>query len=344
MTAGAALPERFDTVEALEEFLSAPTPGLSEDLAAIDGDLLVLGCAGKVGPTLCRLAKRAAPGKRTIGVARFSDPAVRQRMESWGIETIACDLTDRRAVDRLPRTRNVVFMAGRKFGTTGAEPFTWLMNAYVPGLVGETFEGSRIVAFSTLCVYPFAPVAGAGCGETCAPSPPGEYANSCVGRERILQHFTGRGGTSGRLARLNYAIDLRYGVLMEIGLKVLKGEPIDVTTGHVNVVWQGDAINHILRCLRHCTSPAAPINIGARRNEAVRAIAQAFGQRFGRAPAFSGTEADTAWVNDCGEATRLFGSPLVPLERMIDWTAEWIGRGMPTYGKPTRYEVRDGRF
>jgi nucleoside-diphosphate-sugar epimerase len=331
-------------VDALDELVSRPMPALIDDLAALDGDLLFLGVAGKVGPLMARMARRAAPDKRVIGVARFSDPSVREQLEAWGVETIPCDLIDPVAVSGLPRVRNVIFMAGRKFGTTGDEAFTWLMNAYVPGLVGAHFQGSRMVAFSTLCVYPFAPVDGPGCDESCPPAPPGEYGNSCVGRERLIQHFTRAHGTSGRLARLNYAIDLRYGVLCDIGQRILAGDPIDLTTGHVSVIWQGDASVQILRCLRHTTSPATPINIGAPAHVRVRDLAEGLGARLGRTPRFAGTEAPDAWVNDTRLAQRLFGLPDVPLERMLDWTADWLRRGMPCYDKPTRYELRNGAF
>ena len=210
------LPDRIDDVDALEELISRPSQALVDDLARLDGDIMILGVGGKVGPGLARMAKRAAPTKRVVGVARFSDPAVRQRLESWGVETLTADLLDRAAVAELPKIENVVFMAGRKFGTTGDEPFSWAMNLHVPAIVAEAFTGSRIVAFSTLCVYPYAEVMQGGTDEATPPGPPGEYANSCLGRERIFQYFSGRHGTPGRLIRLNYAIDLRYGVLHDV--------------------------------------------------------------------------------------------------------------------------------
>jgi nucleoside-diphosphate-sugar epimerase len=314
------------------------------DLAELDGDILVLGVAGKVGPTLARMARRAAPRKRVVGVSRFSDPAVRGRLEDWGIETIPCDLLDRRAVEALPRLPNVIFMAGRKFGTTGDEAFTWAMNVYVPGMVADVFAGSRIVAFSTLCVYPFADVKSAGWTESCPPEPFGEYANSCVGRERTIQYFTKKRGSYGRLVRLNYAIDLRYGVLHDIGRRIVAGQPIDLRTGYANIVWQGDANVQILRSLGHCTSPASPLNIGSPANASIRDLATRLGARLGKRPVFVNEEAPDAWINDTGQATALFGHPVVTVERMLDWTADWLQRGMPSYGKPTRYEERSGRF
>jgi nucleoside-diphosphate-sugar epimerase len=277
-------------------------------------------------------------------VARFSDGDVRRRLESWGIETIACDLFDHGALEALPSIANVVFMVGRKFGTTGDEPHTWATNAYLPGLVAERFADSRIVAFSTLCVYPFAPVDGPGFREEDPPGPHGEYGNSCVGRERILQYFSQMHGTPGRLIRLNYAIDLRYGVLHDVARRVWQQQPIDLTTSLANVIWQGDANGHILRAFGHCTTPTSPLNVGMPEHISIREIAERFGELFDKSPVFSGTPADTAWINDTSEAARLFGPPQVPVHRMIAWTADWIARGMPRYQKPTRYEVRDGRF
>lgn len=339
------LPERIDSVDTLEDLLSTPTAGLVEDFSRLEGDILILGVGGKVGPTLARMAKRAAPGKRVIGVARFSDPQVKQRLEAAGVETITCDLLDRSAVAALPRCANVVFMAGRKFGTDGQEPFTWAMNAVVPAYVGECFEGTRFVAFSTLCVYPFSPVDGPGARpDDTPPTPVGEYPNSCVARERVFQYFSGKTDSPGRLARLNYAIDCRYGVLIDIALKVLHGKPIDIRTGVANVIWQGDAISHILRCLGQGTVPARPINIGAPEPAIVREVARRFGDYFGKEPRFEGEEQPMAWHNDNREAQQLFGDPVVDLETMIRWNARWLLEGRELHDKPTHYDQRQGVF
>lgn len=344
-----ALPDRFDDVEALEAFMSEPSPALVAGLARIDGDILVLGVGGKMGPTLARMARRAAPQRRVLGVARFSDPALRASLERHGVECIACDLLERDALARLPNVRdgvrNVVFMAGHKFGAADNAALTWMMNVGVPMNVAETFREARIVAFSTACVYPFVPVDGPGADESTPPMPPaGDYANSCVGRERMFEYGSRRYGTPGRFVRLSYAIDLRYGVLYDVASTVFEQRPLDLTMGHANVIWQGDANEQSLRLLAHCTTPATPINITGPEHTSIRWLASEFGKRFGKAPHFTGREAPTAWLEDTTEAQRLFGQPRVPIERMIDWVADWIERGGPSLNKPTHFETRDGKY
>ena len=339
------LPERFESVAALEDFMTEPTPALIDDLARVPGGILVLGAAGKMGPTLARMAKRAAPAKRIVGVARFTDRAARTSLDTAGVETIACDLLDRGAVAALPKLDNVVFMAAMKFGATGNPALTWAMNVHVPAIVAEAFPSARIVAFSTGCVYPFVPVGGGGATEdTPAVPPPGDYANSCVGRERMFEHFSARLGTSGRLVRLNYAIDMRYGVLHDVAAKVRDGVPIDLSMGHVNAIWQGDANAAALRCLAHTTTPTTPINVTGPETISVRWLAEEFGRRFGHTPVFTGTEAEAGWVSNAMRMVAELGPPRVPLESMIGWTTDWLARGGASLGKPTHYEVRDGRF
>jgi nucleoside-diphosphate-sugar epimerase len=335
----------FRDVEALEEHMTQPTQELRADLARVDGDILVLGVGGKMGPTLARMAKRAAPEKKVIGVARFSEKGLREKLEARDIECIACDLLDRAALERLPRPRNVVFMAGHKFGASGQPWLTWAMNVAVPHMVAETFRESRIVAFSTACVYPYVDVGGSGAKESTETiPPPGDYAASCVGREQMFFHGSRRYGTPGRLVRLSYAIDMRYGVLHDVAWNVFQQKPVDLAMGHVNVIWQGDANEQALRLLAHCSSPATPINITGPDKVSVRWLAEEFGKRLGRKPKLAGREAPTAWLIDTGEAKRLFGAPRVPLASMIDWVADWVSRGQPSLGKPTHFDTRDGRY
>ena len=333
----------FADVEDLEEYMTRPSAELEADLAGI-GDILVLGVGGKMGPTLARMAKRAAPRSRVIAVARFSEKGLKTRLESQGLECIACDLLDRGALERLPRASNVVFMAGHKFGAAGDPSFTWAMNVAVPFMAAETFRESRIVAFSTACVYPYVDVHGPGAPETLATTPPpGDYASSCVGREQMFMYGSRRYGTPGRLVRLSYAIDMRYGVLYDVAASVFKGEPVALGMGYANVIWQGDANEQALRLLARCTSPASPINISGPR-VSVRALAEEFGKRFSKQPAFSGKEADTAWLIDTTQSKALLGAPRVPLATMIDWVADWVARGQPSLGKPTHFETRDGQY
>jgi hypothetical protein len=338
------LPDKIADIAALDELLCRPSQALIDDLQKVDGDIMILGVAGKMGPTLAGLAKAALPGRRVIGVARFSEAATKTWLEARCIETIGCDLLDEAAIKALPRAPNVIFMAGRKFGAEGDLPLTWAMNAHVPALVAQAFRASRIVAFSTGCVYPFVPVDGKGASEEMAPNPPGEYAQSCVGRERMFEYFSKQFSTPGKLFRLNYAIDMRYGVLHDIATKILSGKPIDVSLGHVNFIWQGDASSQALRCLAHCDTPTSPINVSGHDICAVRDLAGRLGARLGREPILIGKEEPTAWLTDTSLATRLFGQPVVDTDRLIGWTADWVARSMPSLGKPTKYEVRDGRY
>jgi nucleoside-diphosphate-sugar epimerase len=337
------LPERFDGVAHLEEVMTTPSGALAADLARAPGDILVLGVGGKMGPTLARMAKRAAPERRVIGVARFSDAEARASLEAAGVECVTADLLDPAAIARLPDAPNVVFMAGRKFGSSGREDLTWAMNAHVPALVAERYRRARIVAFSTACVYAFVSPRSGGAREDAPLTPPGEYANSCVARERMFEYFSRRYETPGRLIRLSYAIDMRYGVLHDIAQSVLAREPIDLAMGYVNVIWQGDANEQALRAIAHCTSPTSGLNVSGPMAR-VRDLATGLGERLGIAPQLTGTEADTAWLVDCTQAALAFGPPRVGIETLLDWTADWVARGGSSLGKATHFDVRDGRY
>ncbi len=330
--------------EALEEVLSRPDAALAVDLAATPGDILVLGAAGKMGPTLCRLAKRADPARRVIAVARWSEEGLRARMEAWGIECLTADLTDRAALAALPDAPNVVFMAARKFGSTGNEALTWAMNVLLPAMVAERYASSRIVFFSTGNVLPLVPVASGGADDATAPAPIGDYAASCLGRERVFQHAAATRGTPCFGIRLNYAIDLRYGVLADIAAKVLEGRPVPLAMGHANVIWQGDANAWTLRALRRAAPECPILNVTGPETVSVRWVAQRFGARFGRAPMLEGQEAPDALLSNAARAFATFGYPRVALETMLCWVADWVAQGGRSLGRATKFEVRDGRF
>jgi nucleoside-diphosphate-sugar epimerase len=335
-------------VAAVEEALSRPTPGLAQALAALDGDLMILGVGGKMGPTLARMARRAldeAGSRRSVyGVARFTQPEVRGELESAGVRAVPCDLLDRAAVSDLPDAPNVIFMAGMKFGSTGAEALTWAMNAVVPSLVAERYRDARIVVFSSGNIYPIASVLRGGSTETSGTGPVGEYAQSALARERVFEHFSRRSGTRVVIFRLNYAIDLRYGILLDVAQQVAAGTPIDLTMGNVNVIWQGDANAIALRCLSHAQSPPLVLNVTGPETVSIRHLALRFGELLDRVPILIGEEAPTALLSNAAQCFRLFGYPTVPLEQMIRWVADWVRHGGATLNKPTHYETRDGKF
>lgn len=341
----ATLPSGFADAEALEDFMTTPTPALERDLRALPGDLMVLGVGGKMGPTLARMAKRAVPGKRVIGVARFSEKGLRARLESQGIECIACDLLERASLERLPAIENIMFMAGHKFGAAGNPDFTWAMNVAVPFMVAETFRAARFTVFSTACVYPFVDVNGRGADEAVPRLPaPGDYASSCVGREMMFEYAARKYGSRAALMRLEYAIDMRYGVLHDVAAKVYAGKAVDVTMGHVNVIWQGEANEQALRLLAHATSPATAYNVSGPEVVSVRWLAAEFGKRFGKPAQVTGTEEPTALLVDTALTQKMLGAPSIPLARMIDWVADWIQRGLPSLGKDTHFSTRDGKY
>lgn len=336
-------------VETLEENLSQPTLGVMETLRQVSGDILVLGAGGKIGPTLARMVRRACnslgqPTRRVIAVSRFSSVEGRESLTRHGVETIACDLLDRTAVASLPDASNVLYLAGQKFGTQQQPWRTWEVNTLAPAIIANRYAGSRIVAFSTGCVYPLMPVDGPGAREDDPLEPPGEYANSCVGRERILEAFAHRHGTCLLHFRLCYAIDLRYGVLCDIAQRIWTDQPVDLTMGAVHVIWQGDANARAIQCLAHTASPPVALNVTGLERVAIRDLARRLGVCLGRSPIFTGTEGTRAWIWDASRSYELFGPPTVSLDKMIEATAHWTKRGGSTLGKPTHFEAAEGRF
>jgi nucleoside-diphosphate-sugar epimerase len=341
-------PTGIASEDALEALLAEPSPHALAALQTLESDLLILGVGGKMGPTLARMAAQALAAIESpfqvIAVARFSQPALRTKLEAWGVKTIACDLLDREALAALPTSRNVIFMAGQKFGTTGAPSQTWAMNTYMPALVAERFVEARVVVFSTGNVYPLTPVVQGGSIECDAPEPVGEYANSCLGRERIFEHFSLSHGLRCAIMRLNYAIEFRYGVILDVALKVKQGQPVDLSMGAANVIWQGDANAQALALLAHCSSPPFVLNVTGPETVSIRRVAERFGVIFGVPPHFTGNEAPTALLNNAAQAQRLFGYPRISLDQMIEWTAAWVNKGGAMLNKPTHFEARDGRF
>ncbi|WP_372237351.1 NAD-dependent epimerase/dehydratase family protein [Paenibacillus sp. FSL H7-0331] len=338
----------IETIEQLEQKLAEPSDALVHDLAQVDGDIMLLGIGGKMGPSLARLAmnalRRAGVVKTIWGVSRFSDKALKDELEQEGVRTIACDLLDDEQLQQLPDVKNIIYMAGNKFGTTGREHFTWAMNAYLPGRVAEKFRNSRIVVFSSGNIYPFTPVFQGGATEETSPAPLGEYGQSTLGRERVFEHFSHHYAIPMVIYRLNYAIDLRYGVLLEVARSVQSGKPIDVTMGHANCIWQGDANEIALRSLNVCTSPPNFINVTGPETMSMRWIAEQFGKRLDKEPVFIGEESDMALLNNASKSHQLFGYPRVSLLQMIDWIAQWVKEGGSTWNKPTHFQERDGKY
>jgi nucleoside-diphosphate-sugar epimerase len=341
-------PEYFQNEEELEETLSMPTPEVIEMIKELEGDIIFLGVAGKMGVSMARMAKKACDKakikKRIIGVSRFSSEKHRQFLENSGIETIKGDLMKHDFIQNLPDVNNVFYLAGMKFGTSGNEPFTWAMNSYLPGLVADKYSKSRIVAFSTGCVYPLVSYKTGGSLETDHPDPVGEYAQSCLGRERLFEFGSINNNTPVSLIRLFYAVEMRYGVLVDIATKVFKGEPVDVTMGYSNVIWQGDANAMILQTIMHCKSPAMPINITGSELISIRETAIKFGKLMNKKVTITGIENETALLGNAELSFKLFGKPKISVNKVIEWTAKWISENKKLLGKPTHFEVRDGKY
>lgn len=332
----------------LEERLAQPSDELVEEIGKLDGDIMLLGVGGKMGPSLARLAvnaiKKSGVHREVIGASRFSSGGLREELEAAGVRTIAVDLLNDAELQRLPDVKNIIYMAGNKFGTQGNEHFTWSMNAYLPGRVAEKFRNSRIVVFSTGNVYPLTPVKQGGATEDSPTGPVGEYGQSCLGRERIFEHFSHKYGTEMTIYRLNYAVDLRYGVLLELAKAVQEERPIDIEMGHANCIWQGDANEIALRSLSICSNPPTVLNVTGPETISLRWAAEEFGKRLGKTPVFIGEEAPTALLSNAGKSNQLFGYPKVSLRQMIDWIAEWVQSDGPTWNKPTHFQEREGKY
>jgi dTDP-4-dehydrorhamnose reductase len=342
------LPSEVRDEAELEDLLSAPSAADVECVRRLNGDVLIIGAGGKMGPSLARRVQRAAARtggrSRVLAASRFSTPAVREKLEAEGIETIACDLLDPSQIAALPKAGNVLFLAGRKFGTMDRTDVTWATNTLVPARVAEHFTQSRMVVFSTGNVYQLVPAGGPASREDDAPAPVGEYAQSCLGRERVVEFVSRERNARALVYRLNYAVDLRYGTLVDIARKVLSGEAIDLTMGFFNAIWQGDANSYALRSLELVASPPAILNVTGPERISVRETAEWFGSLFGRPPRFVNSEGPVALLSDSSRCRALLGEPEVPLPVLRQWVAHWVRAGGPSLGKPTHFEVTDGRY
>jgi nucleoside-diphosphate-sugar epimerase len=341
-------PALIQTSAELDEILSRPSSAVIESIKNLHGDIMLLGAGGKMGPSLAELAQRAVTAagikKKIIAVSRFSNQVERERLQSIGIETISCNLLDANELQNLPETENVISLAGMKFGATGKAAETWATNTFLPGIAAQKFRNSRIVLFSTGNVYPLTPIKFGGSTEDDATGPIGEYAQSALGRERIFEYFSRALKIPGAIIRLNYAIDLRYGILLDVAQKVFQRRPVDLAMGQVNVIWQGDANAAVLRAFEICQTPPAVLNVTGPETVSIRQLAKKFGAIFQTEPIFENVEADTALLSNAGRCHRLFGYPSVSLQHMIEWIAHWVKISGPTLAKPTHYETRDGKF
>ncbi|MDV6029006.1 MAG: NAD(P)-dependent oxidoreductase [Phycisphaera sp. RhM] len=342
------LPEVIEDESQLEELLITPSAELIQWAATRSGSLVILGAGGKMGPTLAARAQRAidqaGAAAQVVAVSRFSDPVARDWLDQRGVKTVAADLLSQDALDELPDTDTVIYLVGSKFGTRQNPSHTWAVNTIAPACAMRRYPKSTFVALSTGNVYPFTPTDQGGSRESDALEPVGEYAYAAVGRERIFDHFSRVHGTPVAMIRLNYATDLRYGVLTDLALKVFRSETIDLTQGYFNCIWQGDANDLILRAVPLAQSPPRPINLTSLETFSVREVAQTFGQLLNRDVRFSGQESETALLSNASECAERLGGPATPMDRVIQWTAHWVRQDAPLLGKPTHFEVRDGAF
>ena len=339
---------KIESEKDLLDVLTRPSDQLIEYISTLSGPLLVLGAGGKMGPTLCvrahRAAKQASVPLDVIAVSRFSSPEKREWLESEGVQTIACDLMNRAEIAALPGAENIIYLVGMKFGTQNNPSLTWAVNTLTPAMVSERYPEARIVALSTGNVYPFIPVQKGGSVEGDVLTPLGEYANACVARERIFEYYTQVSSTQAVNVRLNYAIDLRYGVLVDLANQISRGEPIDLTMGYFNCIWQGDANDMIIRALDLAESPARALNLTGPETLQVRSVAKQLGRLLGKEVRFTGQETPTALLNNSTLAHLLLGAPEISIEQMIHRVADWVNRDLPTMQKPTHFQVRDGQY
>lgn len=336
------------TEQWLDNLLATPSPALINDMAKIKGDIMILGAGGKMGPTLCLLVKNACKAaniqKRIIAVSRFSDAVASQLLKDNGIEIISADLMDEGILNTLPDCENIIYMAGRKFGTDGQEYLTWAMNAWLPSLVAQRYKNSNIVVFSSGNIYPFVPIHSGGCDESIKTIPAGEYAMSCLARERMFEYGSNTYGTKVFIYRLNYAVDLRYGVFHDIATNILNNEPISISTPVFNCIWQGDANEIAIRGLLHCTSPSNKVNVTGPETVSVKYIANKLGKLLGKEPVFSGEEDINALLSNTSKSIEIFGYPTYGINEMVEMQAKWILNGGRSLGKPTHFEERKGSF
>ena len=345
---GIEFPKSFRNEEELDSYLSIPYPETIELMKRLEGDIILIGVGGKVGPSLARTlinaCHEAKVEKQIYGVDLFPDKAIQDKIQAMGVQTIACDLLDPVAVEKLPRVRNVIYLAGRKFGEVGSETLTWMINVVASENVARTYSNSNIVAFSTGCVYSLVSAESGGSVETDQPLPVGEYANSCLGRERIFEYYSTRGSSKTLLFRLNYAVELRYGVLVDIAKKVYAGQPVELSVGTVNMIWQGDVVNRAILCLEHTAKPAVALNVTGSEMLSVIDLAESFGKLFEKPVSFVGEDAGRAYLANASRSISLFGESKVDVQTLIPWVADWITSGRELIDKPTHFQVTNGQF
>jgi nucleoside-diphosphate-sugar epimerase len=328
----------------LEDILSEPTEATRKVIATLNGDIVVLGAGGKMGPTLAMMLKKTSDGKNIYAVSRFSEREVKARIEEAGVKTIEADLLDESSYSKLPKVENVFYLAGMKFGATGNQPLTWALNSFLPGFVARHYKDARIVVFSTGNVYPLVDINSGGAEEDTFPEPLGEYAQSCLGRERMFEYFSQLHKTAATLIRLNYANEPRYGIIVDLTLKILNDEPIDLTMGAVNLIWQRDANDYIIQAISLAKSPPTILNVTGPDTVPIRQLAEQIGKELNKEPRFVSHEAQTALLSNASYCFSVFGYPKTTLENMITMIVKWVTSDKKVLNKPTKYDIRDGKF